>query len=262
MKSMLHEASSVTKAVQKAWENSGKPREFTINVLELGETNFFGFSKRPAIVSITFDPRNLASQGKNDRRDQSRPQRHPHSGREDEQRRDQRNQRPDRNATDQRQQRTTDRPLRADQPQRQQQPQDANMRDMQREQKPREQYVSREQQGLRDGREQSAGGFDMDELAVWTPELSADLQSDTAALVTNAQIGIPYTVTFDKRNAVVAFASPVFPEQDLERQLFMSMSYLLIQFLKKKHKKKLRGFHITVTSNRQNGASQSSAPTE
>src|SRR5258708_17435903 len=57
MKSMLHEASSVIKAIEKAWIESGKPLEFTINIHEVEEKNFFGFTKRPAIVSITYDPR-------------------------------------------------------------------------------------------------------------------------------------------------------------------------------------------------------------
>lgn len=55
MKSMLHEASSITKAIEKAWIESGKPAEFTIKILEKGEKNFFGMSKRPAIVSITYN---------------------------------------------------------------------------------------------------------------------------------------------------------------------------------------------------------------
>lgn len=56
MKSMLHEASSVAKAAEKAWIESGRPTEFTIRVLEVGEKNFFGFCKSPSIISITFDP--------------------------------------------------------------------------------------------------------------------------------------------------------------------------------------------------------------
>ncbi|KKQ33419.1 MAG: hypothetical protein US49_C0001G0099 [candidate division TM6 bacterium GW2011_GWF2_37_49] len=56
MKSMLREASSITKAIEKAWIESGKPAEFTIKILEKGEKNFLGMSKRPAIVSITYGP--------------------------------------------------------------------------------------------------------------------------------------------------------------------------------------------------------------
>jgi hypothetical protein len=57
MKSMLHEASSVTRAIEKAWADAGKPNEFTIKILEQGEKNFFGLSKHPAIVSITYQPK-------------------------------------------------------------------------------------------------------------------------------------------------------------------------------------------------------------
>lgn len=66
---MLHEASSVAKAVEKAWTDAGKPTEFTIKVLEAGEKNFFGLSKSPAIVSITYEARKQAAG-----RSQDRPQ--------------------------------------------------------------------------------------------------------------------------------------------------------------------------------------------
>lgn len=57
MKSILQEASSVFKAVEKAWDRSGMPNEFTIKILEIGDKNFFGISKKPAIISITYDPK-------------------------------------------------------------------------------------------------------------------------------------------------------------------------------------------------------------
>ena len=44
MKSMLHEASTVAKAIEKAWTESGKPLEFTIKIHEVGEKNFFGMT--------------------------------------------------------------------------------------------------------------------------------------------------------------------------------------------------------------------------
>ncbi len=252
MKSMLHEASSVAKAIEKAWAESGKPREFTINVLEPGVKNFFGFSKLPAIVSITFDPKSVpvVRLDNNDRRD-PRQQQKPRSaapGREEPRRRDQRDsrdrvERPERNDKD-RQARPPVQP-RAEQqqqkPQRVQSPmQEPRVRDTQREQ-------VREQR-------------DQEELVAWTPELTADLRTETADLVGAAGITTPYTITTDKRSAHIAFSTGILASTDDERQLFMSMSYLLIQFLKKRHKKKLRGFHVTVTTNRQDAPQQ--APTD
>lgn len=56
MKSILQEDSSVIKAIAKAWNQSGKPSTFTINILNVEEKGLFGFLKRPAIVSIVYDP--------------------------------------------------------------------------------------------------------------------------------------------------------------------------------------------------------------
>jgi predicted RNA-binding protein Jag len=54
MKSILQDASTVKKAISRAWEEAGQPAEFTIKVLDFGEKNFIGFVRRPAIVSITY----------------------------------------------------------------------------------------------------------------------------------------------------------------------------------------------------------------
>lgn len=253
MKSMLHEASSVAKAIEKAWAESGKPREFTINVLEPGVKNFFGFSKLPAIVSITFDPKSvpIVRSESNDRRDQ-RQQQKPRTAisRDEQKRRDPREQRerPERTDRNNDKDRSARQPVRSEQaqkPQRLQPVTEPRVRDAQREQ-------VRDQQ-----REQVREPRDHEDLVAWTPELTADLNAEAADLVTAIGITIPYAITTDKRNAHVAFAAGILPAVDDERQLFMSMSYLLIQFLKKKHKKKLRGFHITVTTNRHDVPQQS-----
>ncbi|MBM3893476.1 hypothetical protein FJ365_03710 [Candidatus Dependentiae bacterium] len=255
MKSMLHEASSVAKAIEKAWAESGKPREFTINVLEPGVKNFFGFSKLPAIISITFDPKSVpvVRSESTDRRDQRQQQKPRNANGKDEQkRRDPREQR-DRSERNDRSN-DKDRPVRqqarsesSSKPQRMQQVAEPRTRDTQREQ-------VRDQQ-----REQNREAREHEDLHAWTPDLITDLQVEVAGLVNAIGIPVPYTVTTDKRNAHIAFNAGILPMVDDERQLFMSMSYLLIQFLKKKHKKKLRGFHITVTTNRHDASQQSPA---
>ncbi|MCK4265099.1 Jag N-terminal domain-containing protein [Candidatus Babeliales bacterium] len=57
MRSMLYEASTVPKAIEKAWSDSGRPEEFTIRIYEAEKRGFFGFAKRYAVVSIIFDPK-------------------------------------------------------------------------------------------------------------------------------------------------------------------------------------------------------------
>lgn len=55
MKSLMEEASSVAKALEKAWERAGNPKEFTVKVLDKPEKNFFGFTTKSAKVAILFE---------------------------------------------------------------------------------------------------------------------------------------------------------------------------------------------------------------
>ncbi len=53
MKSIFQEASTLGKAVQKAWEDAGSPNSFSIKVLKVGEGGFFGFGGIPYTVSLS-----------------------------------------------------------------------------------------------------------------------------------------------------------------------------------------------------------------
>jgi predicted RNA-binding protein Jag len=59
MKSILQEAPSVVKAVEKAWALAGNPQEFTVKVLESGKKNFLGITRKPAIISLIYDPKTV-----------------------------------------------------------------------------------------------------------------------------------------------------------------------------------------------------------
>ena len=54
MKSNIEQASSIMKAIEKAWNQAEKPKEFSIKVFEQEERNFFGMSTKPAKVGIFF----------------------------------------------------------------------------------------------------------------------------------------------------------------------------------------------------------------
>lgn len=54
MKSIIEQASSVMKAIEKAWNQAEKPKEFSIKIFEEEERNFFGMSTKPAKVGIFF----------------------------------------------------------------------------------------------------------------------------------------------------------------------------------------------------------------
>jgi predicted RNA-binding protein Jag len=57
MKSIMEEASSISKAIDQAWIRAGKPAEFTIKILEHPERNMFGLTVKSAKVAFFFDER-------------------------------------------------------------------------------------------------------------------------------------------------------------------------------------------------------------
>ena len=56
MKSLVEEASTIAKAIEKAWIAAEKPQSFSIKVFEHPESNFLGFVKKSAKVGIFFEP--------------------------------------------------------------------------------------------------------------------------------------------------------------------------------------------------------------
>ncbi len=54
MKSIIEEASSIAKAVERGWEKAGKPKEFTVKIFEEAKRNFIGYTTQSAKVGIFF----------------------------------------------------------------------------------------------------------------------------------------------------------------------------------------------------------------
>lgn len=231
MKSMLHEASSVAQAIEKAWVESGKPEEFTINILEPGKKGLFGFiTKRPAIVSITYDPKKISQR-------QERAANH------------------DRKANQsRRQERLEDR-----KPGRQQSghaPAQKENRPQVRDQKATQRPAG--QEGERAGRQQQQdrpsannlnqrqekSGFQVD---LWTPELADQIKVWLQELCALMEISVQFTTHIDKKILHVTFQERIFSADD-ERALYMSLAYVLMQFLKKAHKKKFHNCHIVIST--------------
>ncbi len=55
MKSIMQEASSVSKAIDLAWNRADKPSQFSVKVLEEPEHNMFGLTKKSAKIALFFE---------------------------------------------------------------------------------------------------------------------------------------------------------------------------------------------------------------
>ena len=54
MKSIVEEASSISKAIENAWKRAEQPTEFSVRIHELPERNMFGFTTKPAKIALFF----------------------------------------------------------------------------------------------------------------------------------------------------------------------------------------------------------------
>ena len=54
MRSLVEQASSVSKAIEQGWLRAGTPSEFSIKILEVAEKNFIGMTTKPAKIGIFF----------------------------------------------------------------------------------------------------------------------------------------------------------------------------------------------------------------
>lgn len=73
MKSIIEEASSISKAIDQAWQRAGKPQEFTVKVFEEPQRSIFGLTIRSAKIALFFNERVIAGQNLNEPK-KSRPE--------------------------------------------------------------------------------------------------------------------------------------------------------------------------------------------
>ena len=91
--------------------------------------------------------------------------------------------------------------------------------------------------------------FQQQEAAeMWTPEWSGDIVGWLTEILTVMGVKSTFATKIDKKTLCIMFDVQVLDSAEDERALFISFSYLMIQFLKKKYKRKLRGFHILIQS--------------
>lgn len=68
MKSVFVEAATISKAIQKGWEKAGKPKKFSVAILEEAEKNFLGMVKKSAKIGIFFEIKEKPQQQIKERR--------------------------------------------------------------------------------------------------------------------------------------------------------------------------------------------------
>lgn len=77
MKSIIEEASSILKAIEKAWVRAGNPREFSVKIFEDPQKSFFGLTTtKQAKVGVFFEIAPLPVEGSSQRGQKEEQLRH------------------------------------------------------------------------------------------------------------------------------------------------------------------------------------------
>ena len=213
MKSIIEEASSIAKAVEQGWIRAGKPQEFTIKVFEESEKNFLGFTTKPAKIAIFFQEQ-FAFKPHNQR------EHRPHQQNQQQQPQQPRKQQIRPLAHQQNQQQ----PL----PSKSQAPQQAPSQAMSAERQPK--------------KHASETPWNSDLIQAGQDWINMSLQSLNAQNVT-------FTTSVDRYALKVTFQGQITPNGDKEKLLFRSWAYLIMQALRQKYKRPLKGLKVILMSN-------------
>ncbi len=220
---MLCEASSVIKAIESVWQQSGKPSEFSIKILEAGEKGILWFTKHPAIISMSYDPKkqtekeiqtltgkeeiDLSNNHASKKKRPTRTNELPIRNASPEIKKNHRELRPQPNTS-------------IPQQNKQQSPQSK-----QSEQKPTDVFIAN-----------TWTDEQVTDISLWMQETFVILKSETKL-----------TTSIDKKTLRIAIDKYPIPDAIENKTLYISLGNLFMQALKKKHKKKFQGFNIIIT---------------
>lgn len=200
MKSIMEEASSIAKAIQKGWDRAGKPQEFTVKVFEEAQKNFFGFTSKPAKIGLFFQEPTLSQPQMRHQKDRSQSVKKYSTN-------------------------TQAQPSAPKQSQ------------------PARQSTTQVRPERTPKTESSA-------ISPWSPELTQAAQEwikDSLHLMNLSSV--QFTTEIDRYALKFNFHSSLLELNEKEKMLFRSWAYLIMQALRQKFKRPLKGLKVILTSN-------------
>lgn len=226
MKSIIQNGKSVEQAIEKAWETAGEPEEFTVKILDSGEKGFMGFTKRLTIISFTYPEkaeRQANDQRREFRRDRDQRRDFHQRGRENREGKESREGRENRDGKQER--RTQLRERFEPRPQRHAEP--------------------RTEPRIQESRPTELQQAD-NEPAEWTPEFITIVETDLKEMLKLMGFTAPIANQVSGKSLTINLDEELLAEISSERTLCASFSYLILQSVKRRLRKKLRGFRLRI----------------
>ncbi len=234
MKSIMEEASTITKAIETAWNRAGQPQEFTVKVLELPKTSFFGLkTAKSAKIALIFNE--MTAKIKEHPQKQMRPLRQDHKDQKEERQQPQRRPLPNREPQ-QRGERSSERSHEGHHAR----------PDQRRQQGPRQPYRSEGQGSDGDQRRHEQRSHERES---WTPEMvdaAKDWLRETLVLMGKADIKINSQVSHNYLKLYLD--QQVLDDAKQEETQLKSWGSLAMEAVREKVRKPLRSLRIILES--------------
>ena len=260
----MEEASSITKAIENAWNRAGQPQEFTVKILELPQTSFFGLkTSKSAKIALFFNEATVKVKEqvqKQIRPLAPRPQQSRTGEREDQRAQPQRRPQQQYQPRDQQQQQRPERPERPQgiRPLRQ----DSRPRPYEGQSSGRDEETRRPHAQHSEQRQQAEGGHPQrrephyqdrfqregqGERETWAPEM-VDIAQDWVkeTLVMTGKPDIIITPLVSHNYLKLTLSNPVMEDQRQEETQLKSWGSLALEAVREKAHKPLRTLRIIL----------------
>jgi len=236
MKSIIEEASSIIKAIEKGWLRAECPEQFSVKVLEDAETGFLGLrTTKSAKIALYFED-------KQDKRDsgsaKNKPRHHDERS----------NQTPRRASGHQS-------PSEKNDSDRSRNPKRPHLDDKEKNNKIKPtnsgqlRPIENKNTENKTIEPKKAPKNLADTADLWSPEMIAVAQEWLRTTLQLMDLSTAqFTVSPSRYHLKVEFAKPLFADPEQERLLFRSYAYLLMQTLRNKYKRPLRGFKVILNT--------------
>lgn len=204
MKSIIEEASSITKAIESAWKRADQPNEFSIRIFEMPQKNMFGFTTKSAKIGIFYD------EGKKNH------DKYHHA-----------------------------------QPQAQQAPQQNHVPRERVAKQPQQPVVAKEKEPVKQPQPQpqtpKPKRVDAEQSEPWNKDMVNFTEEWLNSLVGKLNVDKTFTLTPERYHLKITFNKPVFEDENKNRAFFRNCAHLLLQSIRNKFKRPLKGFKIVLT---------------
>lgn len=200
MKSIIEEASSISKAIENGWLKAGKPKEFSVKIFEEPKKNFFGITIKSAKIGIFFSDNKVHQEVK-----------------------------------------LREKPVIINK----QQPKSSVQIT---EQEQLEQKNSNSNLEKLDKKETKKHISEKTSQSIWTQQMMGTITNWLEQILSDIndkqEDKINFSITQDNFHLKIYFQNPIFLDKTKEKQLFSSLSTLMLQMLKKQYRRPLKGYRI------------------